>query len=138
MAVSRIISSIDLSDGWKSTDLDGESGGYLIAVKNNKSNQDTIDPKDVKRITIELGIACGVTDTNSQPVPMPIQRIVLNFNDIISPASPLNGKVAFSKLFGVPDDLYIRVVSLDDGLREYVDGTTSIEINTNPVKFIIA
>lgn len=130
MALSKIISKLTLGQ-WLQTDIDGFNYCYLIAVKGTKQASDTIDPKDVRRITMEIGIDCGVTGK-----PLTIQRVNINFNDEISPNNELNDLVRAVRLTNVPNEFYIKVVSVDDGKKEITEGSVSIEINVNSMQLV--
>lgn len=130
MALSKIISKLTLGQ-WLQTDIDGFNYCYLIAVKGTKQASDTIDPKDVRRITLEIGIDCGVVGK-----PLTIQRVNINFNDEISPNNELNDLVRAVRLTNVPNEFYIKVVSVDDGKKEITEGSVSIEINVNSMQLV--
>lgn len=128
MAVSKIIEKITIGD-WKKTDIDSLNSCYLIAVKGDKQASDEIDPKDIIRISFEIGIDCGITNK-----PMTINRVNISFKDIISPNNELNNKVAFALLTNIPSEFYIRVIAIDDGKKQIEEGSVNISINTNPLK----
>lgn len=130
MALSKIITKITLGE-WLKTDIDGFNYCYLIAVKGTKKEGDAIDPKDVKRIVFEIGIDCGV-----ESKPLTIQRVNLNFIDPISPNNELNDLVRGVRLTNIPNEFYIKVVSIDDGIKEITSGKASIEININSMQLI--
>ena len=130
MAVSKILSKLTLGQ-WLKTDIGNSNYCYLIAVKGQKKEKDTIDPKDVRRITFELGIDSGIKNE-----PLTIQRVNLNYNDVISTNSPLNGIAQGVRLQNVPNEFYIKAVSVDDGLKEITSGTVSIELNLNSIKLV--
>jgi len=130
MALSNIISKITLGE-WLQTDSDNFNYCYLIAIKGTKQEGDTIDPKDVRRITFELGIDCGISQK-----PLTIQRFTINFNDEISPNNELNDIARGVRLTNIPNEFYIKVVSVDDGKKEIAEGTVAIEINMNSMQLV--
>lgn len=132
MALSKIIEKITLGE-WLETDLDDQSYAYLIAVKASSAQEgDVVAPKDVRQIVFELGIESGVTNK-----PLTIQRVVLNFNDEISPNNELNEIARGAKLTHLPGDkIFIKCVSLDDGKRQIKDGTVNISVNINSMKLV--
>lgn len=132
MALSKIIEKITLGE-WLETDLDNQSYAYLIAVKATQAQEgDVVAPKDVRNIIFELGIESGVTNK-----PLTIQRVVLNFNDEISPNNELNEIARGAKLTHLPGDkIYIKAISVDNGKEEIKTGTVNISVNINSMKLI--
>ena len=130
MALSKIISKLTLGQ-WLQTDIDGFNYCYLIAVKGTKQDGDVVDPKDVRRIVFEIGIDCGVNGK-----PLTIQRVNINFNDEISPNNELNDLVRGVKLANIPNEFYIKAVSVDDGKKEITSGNVAIEINVNSMQLL--
>lgn len=132
MALSKIIEKITLGE-WLETDLDDQSYAYLIAIKAASAQEgDVIAPKDVRQIIFELGIESGVANK-----PLTIQRVVLNFNDEISPDNDLNEIARGAKLTHLPGDkIYIKAISVDNGKEEIKSGTVNISVNINSMKLI--
>ena len=132
MALSKIIEKITLGE-WLETDLDNQSYAYLIAVKATQAQEgDIVAPKDVRNIIFELGIESGVTNK-----PLTIQRVVLNFNDEISPNNELNDIARGAKLTHLPGDkIYIKAISVDNGKEEIKSGTVNISVNINSMKLV--
>lgn len=132
MALSKIIEKITLGE-WLETDLDDQSYAYLIAVKAASAQEgDIVAPKDVRQIVFELGIESGVTNK-----PLTIQRVVLNFNDEISPENDLNEIARGAKLTHLPGDkIFIKCVSIDDGKKQIKTGTVNISVNINSMKLV--
>lgn len=115
---------------WFKTDIDNFNSCYLIAIKDVKGKTDTIDPKDLKKIIFDLGIDSGITD-----VPLPIGRVTLNFEDVLTPESELNGKAASFRLTNIPSEFYIKAVSIiinDNGVSKQVtEGEVALNVNIN-------
>lgn len=132
MALSKIIEKITLGQ-WLETDLDDQNYAYLIAVKATQAQEgDVVAPKDVRNIIFELGIESGVTNK-----PLTIQRVVLNFNDEISPNNDLNEIARGAKLTHLPGDkIYIKAISVDNGKEEIKSGTVNISVNINSMKLV--
>jgi hypothetical protein len=132
MALSKIIEKITLGQ-WLETDLDDQNYAYLIAVKATQAQEgDVVAPKDVRNIIFELGIESGVTNK-----PLTIQRVVLNFNDEISPNNELNEIARGAKLAHLPGDkIYIKAISVDNGKEEIKSGTVNISVNINSMKLV--
>lgn len=131
MAVTKIINKIDLSSGWLKTSLENMTSCYLIAVKGDNQEGDTYNPKDVHSIIFEIGIDSGVKDS-----PIVINRVNLDFTQLISPDNTLNGVATFQRLTGIPTDIYIKPIALTVGSQQVRTGNTNISININPVKLV--
>lgn len=126
--VSKIISRITLNDGWQAVDLKNLNDCYLIAIKEKATKHDTIEASIVKQVRFELGIDSGIKGQ-----PLTVQYVTLNFSDITSGNNALNKITAFTRLVNVPNQFYIKAVSIDDGHKEIKEGTTSISVNVNAV-----
>ena len=127
--IQKILSRINLDKNtWQLIDLKQFNDLYLIAIKDKKAKEDTIDPKNVKKIRYELAIESGVKDT-----PLTIQNGVLNFDDLKLGQNKLNEISAFVRLMNVPNQVYFKVSSIEDNQKEYTQGITSISINANIV-----
>lgn len=127
--IQKILSRINLDKNtWQLIDLKQFNDLYLIAIKDKKAKEDTIDPKNIKKIRYELAIESGVKDT-----PLTIQNGVLNFDDLKLGQNKLNEISAFVRLMNVPNQVYFKVSSIEDNQKEYTQGITSISINANIV-----
>lgn len=101
---------------------------YIIAVKEDAGKKDTINPETIKIITFEIGIDSGVKNK-----PITISRFSLNFNEITSSDEMLNKITAFTRLLNIPNNFYLRPISIDDGVKTIHKGEVAIAININPV-----
>lgn len=129
MAVSKIIDRLTLGT-WLKTSIDGLNSCYVIAIKGKKSKNDEIDPNNIVRVSFELGIDCGIKNK-----PLTIGRVNVNFKDIITTDSELNGIVASALASKIPSEFYIRAVSiLTTDMREIKEGSVNISVNVNPLK----
>lgn len=129
MAVTEIIERIIMDGSWAAVDLDTFTSTYVIALKDTISEEDTIDPADVQKITFELGIDSGLVD----PIrPITIGRFTINFNDESSSDAEVNAITAFKLVKNIPTQFYIRPVSISTGdTEDETTGSTSIIINVN-------
>ena len=128
MAVTNIINRLKLNDNWVSVDLKTFNSCYLIAIKEKQSKTDNIDVNLVRKIRFEIGIDSGIKNK-----PLTIQYLNINFNDITASDNEINKITAFSRLTNLPNQFYIKVVSIDDGNKEIKTGETSISINLNAI-----
>lgn len=124
--VQNIIPKINLKDSWRKINLNKFNSFYLIAIKENDDPKDTIKASSIKKIRFEIGIDCGLKNQ-----PLTIQYLNIDFNDMTSGNNEINKIAAFTRCMNLPMEFYIKIVSLDDGLREIKDGETSISININ-------
>ncbi len=127
--INNIISRVILNNKWQEVNIGDNNNFYLIAIKDKKSKNDTVDPQTIKFITFEIGIDSGIKNQ-----PLTIQYITLNFNDLTSNNNELNKITAFGRYNGLPSKFYIKITSLDDGLKKIEKGETSISININTMK----
>lgn len=131
MAVTQILSRAKIKDNWVQIDLSNKHSAYLIAVKNPKTAQDTIDVDKVRRIMVELAIDSGITSK-----PITIQYVNFDFKDKTSSEADIDIRTAFVRLIGIPSIFYVRIVAIDDGLNEYKTGETAISFNLNAVELM--
>lgn len=130
MAITKIIDNIDLNSTWAKVSLGDLNSFYMIAIKEAKGLQDTVDPADVKAVVLEMGIESGITDKM-----LSIGRIVLNFDEITSSDVEVNKITAMVKRLHEPSEFYIRpieIITNKETLKK--EAKTSIDININTVK----
>lgn len=130
MAVTQIIPKISLGT-WVSTSLSNKHFCYLTAKKNTSVEGDTIDSSKVRLITLAIGADSGV-----QNHPIIVQRVTLSYNDAQYGDPEIDDKVAFARLLNLPDTFYIKVLSVDDGQKEYTSGDVAISISTEGISLI--
>ena len=130
MAVTQIINKVTLGQ-WLSTDIGTDNYCYLIAKKEAKGANDTIDPAKVVRIALAIGIDSGVTNH-----PIIVQRVNLSFNDAQYMDAEIDKKIVFTKLANIPSNFYIKVLSVDDGQKEITSGSVAISVSTNAMKLL--
>ena len=128
MALTKILDKIALNT-WYKTDIDDFNYCYLVAKKEAKQESDVVDSKNVIRIAIALGVDSGVAQH-----PVIISRTSLSFTDAQYNDPVIDKQVVFSQLTNIPSSFYIKVLSVDDGRKEYTSGNVSISLSTDGVK----
>ena len=129
--ITSVLSRIKLDGAWVTVDMSSYSACYAVAVKETAAKTDTIDPETIKIMTFEIGIDSGIKNK-----PITIQRFSLNFNETTSSDPETNKLTAFAKLIGLPNNFYIRPISIDNGIKTITEGEVAIALNINPVQFI--
>lgn len=129
MATTNIISRTNIDSGWVLYSLGTNIGAYLIAIKDPKTATDTFDINELKYITMDIGIDSGIKDK-----PITISRVKLNFNEETSSDADLNKKTAMTKVSQLPTDIYLRITSFADSVKEYKVGSMPVSINIAPFK----
>lgn len=129
--LTQVFGELKIDGNWQLIDLSKYTQCYLIAVKQKTTKKTTIDADSIKRIRLQLGIESGIKGK-----PLTIQYINLNFDDMTSGDNEVNKITAFAKLQSVPNQFYIKVTSVDTGLKEYKAGITSISLNVNALNAI--
>lgn len=125
----NVIPRLKLNDKFYNVDLKTFNDFYIIAVKEKETKRDTIKVDNVRKVRFEIAIDSGIKDK-----PLTIQYINLDFNDITSGNNEINKITAFQRLLNMPQNFYIKPVSVDDGQKEIKSGETSITININAMK----
>lgn len=130
MAVTALSNTVVLGSDWHSVSLSSKHSFYLAGIKENKGATDTINPKDVKRISFELGVDMGLSQ------PLSIGFITLNFDDFTSSDAELNAITAMVKVIGQPSEFKLRPTQIYTADNTcHTTGVTSISINLLPVSF---
>lgn len=130
MAIKKISSIIELGSSWANVNLEDLNSFYFIGIKEAKTPESTIDPKDVKILNFEAGIESGLENTY-----LTIGYITLNFDSITSKEALINNVTAMSRYLNYPSSFYIRptdIITYDNNVL--TKGTTNISININSVK----
>lgn len=78
---------------------------------------------------MDIGIDSGIKDK-----PITISRVKLNFNEETSSDADLNKKTAMTKVSQLPTDIYLRITSFADSVKEYKVGSMPVSINIAPFK----
>lgn len=131
-SLTKIIDNLKLNSNWTQVTLGSNLHSiYLIAIKEVKESSNTIDPKDIISVQLELGIESGISGEY-----IVIQRCSLNFQDFTSSKTEINEKTAFIKLDGVPSNFYIRPISVQTASKQLNEGQTNIDINLSPFELI--
>lgn len=133
--IKNIGSSIELGSNWVSVSLGDLNSFYLIGIKNPaKGATDTIDPKDVKSLSFEVGIDSGATINGSNAY-LTLNYITLDFNAFTSSDKILNESTALVRCLNYPSTFYIRPTEIftKDG-KKHTTGISSITVNVNAVK----
>lgn len=118
----------DLESGWAAIDLGSLNSFYLIGIKYEKL-AGTIDSKDVKLLTFEVGVEYTKNDYLS------IGHITLNFDEYTSKDNVINKATAMTRCLNYPSVFYIRpscAITYDN--VKHTKGTIDIGINLNAVK----
>lgn len=129
MALTTIGSIINLGSDWAKVDLGDLNSFYLIGIKESKGETDTIDPKDVKRLSFEVGIESGITNKY-----LTIGYLTLNFDEITSSDAELNKITAMARYIGYPSTFYIRPTEICTDKERFTEGICTLSININSVK----
>lgn len=129
MALTNISSVITLGSDWSSVSLGDYNSFYLIGIKESKGADDTIDPKDVKRLSFEVGIESGITNKY-----LTIGYLTLNFDEITSSDAELNKVTAMARYIGYPSTFYIRPTEIYTDKERFTEGTCTLSVNINTVK----
>lgn len=130
MALTQIISKVDLGT-WLSTNTSNQNYTFLTAKKDTAAAGDVVDSKDVKNITIALGLDSGI-----QNHPIIIQKVTLRYDDAKYGDEEVDGKVIFTKLVNIPSTFYIKVVSVETEQGQFSEGNVAISISLDNVKLL--
>lgn len=126
--VNNLFEYLEIDGTWYEADLTNIHNCYLIAIKNDSTEDDTLDVNKVTKIGLELGIESGIK-VDDVDKPLTIQRVILNFEDETSSDEYTNKISAFIKLTGLPTKLYIKPIFIDIDEIRHFEGSTSISIN---------
>ena len=127
--VTNIMDGIDLSDDW--VDIELESGthtAYVIAIKEQPIGSETINVEDIVSIMFEIAIETGIEDKF-----ITIKRACPNFNEITSSDEATNKATAFVQLLNLPTKFKIKASAINTKSSVFTTGTTSIDVNLNPL-----
>lgn len=128
MATTQIVTELDTSKGWlEATNVTGNSGCYVIAIKEAKTASDAFDIANLKYIVLEVGIDSGITNN-----PITLTRLKLNFTDETSSDASLNAKTALGRLTQMPATIYLKPIAFADETKEYTSGKMPVSINVLP------
>ena len=130
MSLKNISTLIELGSDWAKVDLGDLNSFYIIGIKESKGDTDTIDPKDVKSLSFEVGIESGIENKY-----LTIGYLNLNFDDFTSNDKDLNASTAMSRYLNYPSVFYIKPTQIFTANGEkFTAGITNIDININAVK----
>lgn len=130
MALTKIITQATLGT-WLQTSINDFNYCYLVAKKETPTKTDTLDVEKVKSMVIELGIDSGVENH-----PITIKRVTLSFKDALYRDEQLDNRVTYALLNNIPSSFYIKVLSVNDGDKDYFEGKVSISVATNGLKLL--
>lgn len=128
------IVKLDSKPTWTKVDLGDLNSFYLIGVKEAKGTTDTIDPKDVKRISFEAGVESGISGAEGEESYLNIGYLTLNFEEFTSSDPLLNKVTAMTRYLNFPSVFYIRPTEIFTDTQKFTVGLTTIGININVVK----
>lgn len=129
MALQNLTEKIILGSDWIKVDLENLNSFYLIGIKEIKGTEDTIDPKNVKRIGFEVGIESGIAKKY-----LTISHVNLDFDAITSNDKDLNEKTAMARYLNFPSIFYIRPIEIYTENERFTSGITNIDVNINTLK----
>ena len=127
--MNTVASVITLDGTWGNVSLSSSNSFYLAGIKESKGTTDTVDPKDVKRVSFEVGI-----DVEAE-APLTIGMITLNFDEVTSRDAELNAKTALVRCTGYPKDIKIRPIQIYTDKECFTkDCQTKISVNLKEVQ----
>ena len=125
--ISQIIGRLDTSIWTSVSNITGTWGCYLVGIKGESVETDTIDVKNLSYVVLEIGIDSGISQS-----PITITRVKLNFNEETSSDPNLNSKTALAKLTQMPSTIHLRPIAFADQNKEYLSGTINVSVNAIP------